>query len=285
MTAIDRDSITLRDPEVTPRLEPGFSPAPRARRLPMPRIAEVVASRLREQILSGEMHDGSVLPTQERLVEEFRVSKQAVREGLRILELEGLITIRRGNVGGALVHLPSPVDAAYSLALVLQARRVHLEDVGAALKELEPICVKLCAERPDRTATVVPRLRSAVDEAVASSDDLSAWLDAQHRFHRILASDCGNEAIAVLAGALEEVWLAHVRIWAETEERAGRFPDASGRQGGKGIADHEEIISLIAAGASEEAVTFAQHHINEFYASASAPQTTITATTLNDRIS
>lgn len=251
----------------------------------MPRIAEVVASRLREQILSGEMADGSALPTQERLVEEFRVSKQAVREGLRILELEGLITIRRGNIGGALVHLPSPVDAAYSLALVLQARRVRVEDVGSALTELEPICVELCARRPDRQDTVVPRLRAAIDEAIAASDDVSAWLDAQGRFHRILASDCGNEAIAVIAGALEEVWLAHVRVWAEMEERAGRFPDARGRLGGVGIVDHEEMLSLIEQGASEKAVAFAQHHINEFYASASAPHTTVTANTLNDRIS
>jgi GntR family transcriptional regulator, transcriptional repressor for pyruvate dehydrogenase complex len=248
----------------------------------MPRIAEIVAARLREQILSGEMRDGSALPTQERLVEEFRVSKQAVREGLRILELEGLITIRRGNVGGALVHLPSPVDAAYSLALVLQARRVSVGDVGSALKELEPICVELCARRADRNETVVPRLRAAVDEAVASKDDLSAWLDAQHRFHRILASDCGNEAIAVLAGSLEEVWLAHVRLWAELEERAGRFPDAGGRLA-HGVADHEEMMSLIEKGAAKEAVHFAQHHIDEFYARASSPQTAITATTLNER--
>jgi DNA-binding FadR family transcriptional regulator len=256
----------------------------RGRRLPVPRVAEVVAARLREQILSGEMGDGSALPTQERLVEEFRVSKQAVREGLRILELEGLITIRRGNVGGALVHLPSPVDAAYSLALVLQSRRVQLEDVGVALKRLEPICVELCATRPDRHDTVVVELRAAVDQAIASTGDLSAWLDAQSRFHRILASGCGNGAIALLAGALEEVWLAHVRVWAETADRAGRFPDAGQRQSGRGIADHEELLVLIEQGQADRAVTFAQRHINEFYAQASDPLTEISAATLNDRL-
>jgi DNA-binding FadR family transcriptional regulator len=229
----------------------------RGRRLPVPRVAEVVASRLREQILSGEMDDGSALPTQERLVEEFRVSKQAVREGLRILELEGLITIRRGNVGGALIHLPSPVDAAYSLALVLQSRRVQLEDVGVALKRLEPICVELCATRPDRAQTVVVELRAAVDEAIGSTDDLSGWLDAQSRFHRILASGCG----------------------------AGRFPDASERLAGSGIADHEELLALIERGQSDKAVAFAQRHINEFYAQASDPLTEISAATLSDRLS
>ena len=152
------------------------------------------------------MQDGSELPTQERLVEEFRMSKQAVREGLHILEVEGLITIRRGNVGGALVHLPSPNDAAYNFALVMQARGVRLEAVGAALTKLEPVCVGLCTERADRAETVVPRLRAAVDRSVANITDLAAWLESQSLFHRILASDCGNEALAVLAGSLEAVW-------------------------------------------------------------------------------
>jgi DNA-binding FadR family transcriptional regulator len=239
-----------------------------------------VASRLREQILSGGMQDGSELPTQERLVDEFRMSKQAVREGLHILELEGLITIRRGNVGGALVHLPSPIDAAYNFALVMQARSVHLSEVGAALTKLEPVCVGLCAERIDRATTVVPRLRAVMAESVANITDVSAWLESQSLFHRILASDCGNEALAVLAGALEAVWLSHVRVWAEGLAEAGAFPDAATLLTGGGIAEHDKIISLIEEGDVVEAVGFAQRHMEDFYTQLSEFQSVVTATTL-----
>src|SRR5690348_4154905 len=81
-----------------------------------PRTAEVVADRLRDAILRGEM---TVLPRLDDLVRRFGVGPNAVREAMRILETEGLITIRRGNVGGGDVHLPDSGRVAYMLGLVL----------------------------------------------------------------------------------------------------------------------------------------------------------------------
>ena len=66
-----------------------------------------MASRLRNEILSGRLTEGDSLPRQEDLLADFKVSPPAVREALRILETEGLISVRRGNVGGAIVHLPT----------------------------------------------------------------------------------------------------------------------------------------------------------------------------------
>src|SRR5579859_622143 len=95
--------------------------APRRRRVGH---AEAVSDQLRRRILSGELREGELLPKQESLVDEYRVSKAALRDALRILDTEGLISVRRGNVGGAVVHIPQPESAAYTLSLVLQARQV-----------------------------------------------------------------------------------------------------------------------------------------------------------------
>ena len=100
------------------------------------RIAETVASELRARILAG---DGDYrLPTQDQLVSEFGVSYPSVREAIRILETEGLVTVRRGKVGGAEVHRPGESSAAYHLGLALQARRVTLGDLASGLQMLEP---------------------------------------------------------------------------------------------------------------------------------------------------
>jgi GntR family transcriptional repressor for pyruvate dehydrogenase complex len=255
-----------------------------ARRLPPPRIGEAVAAHLREQIMGGGMEDGSELPSQERLVEEFRVSKQAIRDGLQILESEGLVTVRRGKVGGALVHLPSPGDAAYNFALVMQSRKVRLHEVGAALTELEPICVGLCAQRDDRMETVIPQLR-IVDQSAANSTDLSAWLASQRRFHRLLASECGNEVISILVGALEAIWLEHVRVWAERLASMGTLTDWSALTRDGGIVDHKALIDLIERGEAQQAEALARRHMAEFFARLSDFQTTITATALANRLS
>src|SRR5262245_25847064 len=124
------------------------------------RMAELVASHLREQILSGELADGDVLPKEEALRQNYPVSKPSFREAMRILEAEGLVAVRRGKVGGAVVVKPSATNVAYTLALVLRSEHVHLPEVARALREVEPSCAALCAERRDRRRAVVPKLRA-----------------------------------------------------------------------------------------------------------------------------
>src|ERR1700719_666636 len=93
----------------------------RGAQLRQPRIADLIASCLRSRIVNGEIADGKLLPKQDELLEEFEVSRPSLREALRILETEGLITVRRGNMGGAVVHRPKPEAAAFMMGLVLQA--------------------------------------------------------------------------------------------------------------------------------------------------------------------
>ena len=69
-----------------------------------------------------------------------------------MLESEGLITVQRGKVGGAIVHRPSYTDAASTMALVLRSHDTEIADVAVSLAVLERQCAVLCARRPDRDA-------------------------------------------------------------------------------------------------------------------------------------
>src|SRR6201995_1182189 len=91
--------------------------------LRQPRLAEVVAGGLRERIIDGTLTDGDLLPKQDELLEEFRISRPSLREALRILESEGLITVRRCNQGGSVIEAPNAESSAYMFGLVLQSRR------------------------------------------------------------------------------------------------------------------------------------------------------------------
>ena len=136
----------------------GIGPEAR-RRLGARRTAEIVADELRRQIIDGELADGDLLPRQEVLVSQFSVSLVSLREALRILETEGLVSVRRGNRGGAVVHAPANTSAAYMIGLLLQRDDVKLGDLGLALQELDPMCAALASRRSDRGHTLVPRLR------------------------------------------------------------------------------------------------------------------------------
>ncbi|UXA09914.1 GntR family transcriptional regulator [Mycobacterium sp. SMC-8] len=231
-------------------------PAPRIRQ---PRVAELVASRLRDDILTGRLKAGDVLPSQEALFAEFGVSPPAVREAVHILESDGLISVRRGNVGGAVVHLPSAERTAQMIGMVLQTRSATPTDVSEALLHLEPICAGMCAAREDRLTEVVPHLQAAIDAQVEHFDHSSRYVPNARRFHETVVARCGNESMILLIGSLEVIWSAHESsVWSDEchpeEPMRPKIMRAA-------LRDHQRIIEAIVDGNSSRAVRLAQDHL------------------------
>jgi GntR family transcriptional repressor for pyruvate dehydrogenase complex len=225
-----------------------------------PRLAEMVAEVLRERIVTGELQDGAMLPRQEDLIQEFRVSRPSLREALRILEAEGLITVHRGNRGGATVHVPRAANAAYSVGLVLQSRGVGIADVRDALKAIEPVCAALCAERQDRAEAVLPLLTSLHEASLAAVDDPVEFTLTSRRFHEALVDSCGNETLKLVIGALESLWTTREEAWARDAERAGGFPDAKRRL--SGTKAHARILKYIEDGDVDRVQRHARLHLD-----------------------
>jgi GntR family transcriptional regulator, transcriptional repressor for pyruvate dehydrogenase complex len=223
----------------------------RKRRLRQPRVAEIVANELRARILGGDLSDGDQLPKQDELMNEFGVSPPAIREAFRILETEGLITVLRGNVGGAIVHLPQSDNAAYMLGLVLQSRQVPLLDLIEAMRRLEPACAAQAALRSDRESTVLPRLRKNIDESFAAIDDPNTFIALARDFHTELVSECGNATMALVVGALERLWSAQVGKLALAKAEHGTFADRSVRL--SLAREHERIYRAIEDGDAQSA--------------------------------
>ena len=220
----------------------------------------MVADILRTRIVDGALPDGSLLPKQDDLIDEFHVSRPSFREALRILENEGLISVRRGNVGGAQVHAPTPENAARTLGFVLQARQVELDDLAGALAIIEPACAAHCASRPDRHETLVPRLRELnrmAHEMPIDNPVGSARLSAD--FHNEIINGCGNATLVIVVGALERLWSLHGRAWADYSHENGREPDHALH--GSVLAAHEEIVDAIDAGDPALAHRIAATHL------------------------
>ena len=230
------------------------------RRVRVSRVADVVADRIRDLIVSGQLGDGDRLPHLDVLVEEFGVSAPSMREALRILESEGLITVQRGNIGGALVHRPDASTAAYIVALVLRVHGTRLRDVFEAMSLLDPVCAALCARRPDRKETVVSELQKFNATARTLIDgDYLAFNEAMMGFHETVVQQCGNETLTLVAGILESIWSVNERVWAETVS-AGELP-VSRRMKLKTLEAHEEIARLIELGDDREAAQAWTDHL------------------------
>lgn len=219
----------------------------------------MVAAVLRERIVAGDMEPGESLPKQEDLLAEFRVSLPSLREAMRILESEGLITVRRGKTGGAIVHGPQADNAAQMLGLVLQSRQVQLKDLSIALRALEPACAVLCSKRSDRKQTVVEPLQRLHEESLTVMDDPVAFTKVARRFHEQMINACGNQTLILVVGALDHLWSSRDEIWDRYSKVDTKETERSVRE--QGAEDHKMVIDAIAEADGEKVQRVLYEHL------------------------
>jgi DNA-binding FadR family transcriptional regulator len=201
-----------------------------------------IADELRHLIVSGQLSEGDSLGHESDLVERFGVSRPSLREALRILEAEGLITVVRGVLGGVVVHAPDGRATARMAAAVLQSRNVSLADVYDARSLLEITAVRVLTSARGRRGAV-SRLRELIREQEIAVEDPTAFGLANARFHERLVELAGNETLTVIAEMLNEiVGRAVIDIGQATPA------PASVRTRRRGIHSQERLVSLIEAG-------------------------------------
>jgi DNA-binding FadR family transcriptional regulator len=226
---------------------------------PRRRIAETVAAELRSRILVGEAGAEDQLPTQDQLVREFGVSYPSIREALRILETEGLVTVRRGSVGGAEVHRPDESSAAYHLGLALQGARVTLGDLAVGQQMLEPMCAAECAMREDRAEAVVPALLANLDAGERTVGDTAAFMDNAREFHELLLACTPNATVRYVVRTLAVLWAAQQEAWSDVLTQRGDYPTPE--ESAAALATHRRIAETIAAGDAAAAQRLARAHL------------------------
>jgi GntR family transcriptional regulator, transcriptional repressor for pyruvate dehydrogenase complex len=219
--------------------------------LRVPKTAELVAGRIRRQIVLGELKEGDALPSETALMAEFDISRPTLREAFRILESEGLINVRRGARGGARVQVPSEDVAARSAGLVLQYRGVTLADVLEARVVVEAPAARTLAKRRDRAASA--------DELTEVLESIDTGREPERfgEFNARLIELAGNQTLVLLTSMLEYIYRAatvhYVRTPHPDHERLGRQAHRA----------RAKLIELIRAGDADGAEDLWRRHLTE----------------------
>jgi len=202
---------------------------------------QLVADELRDLIISGTLAEGDSLGTEGQLLERFDVSRPTLREALRILQAEGVISVARGVQGGVVVRLPDQRLVARATALVLQAQSVAISDVFDAYAVIEPAAARMVATSAARTAAGTELRRLVLDQ--------KRWIDepvrftlARKQFHEDLVRLAGNQTLLMTVAVLNEVIERSVT---EAVRMAVHEP-ASSRHAG--LRAQEQLIDLIVDG-------------------------------------
>lgn len=205
-----------------------------------------IAQELRALIISGSLDEGDLLGTEPGLLEQFGVSRPSLREALRILEADGLISVVRGVMGGVIVHRPDQRMTARAAALVLQSRSVALADVFDASAVIEPAAARMVAtSRAHRRAA--EQLREVIAEQKRTFNDPLACTNAMIKFHGDIIALAGNQTLQLVCEMLNEVI---ARAIADVQQRARQDSIAALRRTTR---SHEVLADLIEAGDGDAA--------------------------------
>lgn len=205
-----------------------------------------IAQELRAAIISGGLDEGDLLGTEPGLLDQFDVSRPSLREALRILEADGLISVVRGAMGGVVVHRPDQRMTARAAALVLQSRSVALADVFDASAVIEPAAARMvAASRGHRRAA--EQLREAIAEQKRTFNDPLACTNAMIKFHSDIITLAGNQTLQLICEMINEVIS---RAIADVQQRSQQDSIAARRRTTR---SHEVLADLIEAGDADAA--------------------------------
>jgi GntR family transcriptional regulator, transcriptional repressor for pyruvate dehydrogenase complex len=213
-----------------------------------------IADELRGLIIAGGLDEGDLLGTEADLIERFEVSRPSLREALRILEAEGLISVVRGALGGVVVHRPDQRMTSRAAALVLQSRSVSLADVFEASAVIEPAAARMIATSRQRQRAVA-QLRGVIVEQKRSVHDAIACTNAMVRFHSDIVHLAGNQTLIIISEMLNEVI---TRAVADVRTRTRQQPQGAWR---RNIRANELLTDLIEAGDGEAAQAHWNNHM------------------------
>jgi GntR family transcriptional repressor for pyruvate dehydrogenase complex len=223
------------------------------------KVAEKLARRILRDIVTRNLEPGTKLPSEARMLQRYKVGRASLREGLRILEVYGLIWIKPGPGGGPVVADVNSVDFARSATFFFHAVGATLGELVEARVHLEPLMARLAAERlSDEHVDVLGHVLAQEQQALAGQpSDLPAdaldWWPAQ--FHRIVAELSGNRVMCLVGQSVVDIYVERVSMVAAADRRS-QIHDA-----------HEGIGKAIVRRQPQKAERLMREHIDEVAAS------------------
>lgn len=166
----------------------------------VPKASDVLAARLRELIVQGRFAPGDYLPTERDLVTESALSRTSVRDALRVLEAEGLISTKAGRTGGSMVTLPGRESVSRSVELFVRTHGISLDSLLECRVAVEPTLARLAARK--RTAAQLAEISAIHDQFVASVDNVPLYKRINLDWHLAIARASGNEPLTALMEAI-----------------------------------------------------------------------------------
>jgi GntR family transcriptional regulator, transcriptional repressor for pyruvate dehydrogenase complex len=227
------------------------------------KTSESVARDIVHHIVSAGMRAGDSLPSEAAMLEEYGVSRESLREALRLLEVQGLISIRRGPGGGPIVGKVDPADLGRMMTLYYHLAGATYAELFDAWVAAESYIAGLAARHPDRDLVrrTMARFRG---EQPPHDEPIQQFVDDHTAFHNALGSLARNKVMQLSLMSIGHIVTHHVLSTADPRAASSIIET-----------DHQAIAAAVAAGHARKASELMIRHIRaivDFYKSEMGPE-------------
>ena len=157
---------------------------------------ELIADQIRDRIFAQHLRLLDRLPTERELAAQFGVSRVVVREAIRTLELNGMLTVKKGRTGGIFVAQDYDRPMSDSIVNLLAGGGASLNDLFEMRQLIEPFAAARAAELG--TEEDFDRMSAALDEAQRECAQGHSIRAHNIEFHRLIIRMSGNPILSMV---------------------------------------------------------------------------------------
>lgn len=212
-------------------------------------LVDDAVQKIRELIREGRLKPGARLPAEAQLAAELGMSRNPMREAVKILAAARVLDVRQGDGTYVTSLSPNLLLEGFGVGVDL-LQGPHLLDVMEVRRMLEPPATACAATRI--TDSGLADVAQALAEMANSSSDAEVMIQHDLAFHRRIVQSTGNETLtAVLEGLSNHTLRA--RVW------RGLMDDGAAA---RTLAEHQSIFDALQAGDAQLAHAAALLHVN-----------------------
>jgi len=164
------------------------------------KVSDSIIAQIRDAILSGQLKPGDRLASEKELIEQFNVSKATMREALRVLEVIGLIEMRKGIAGGAYVAEVGMRTTIQAIINFLHFNTVSVRELTMLRFLIEPTVAEIAAIR--RSEKDMEKLERIIGSTIAPGD---SEVSKEISFHRYLARMSENAILTLTIDLIDNL--------------------------------------------------------------------------------
>ncbi|GAA1916724.1 FadR/GntR family transcriptional regulator [Nocardioides hwasunensis] len=215
------------------------------------KTALIVAKRVVDDIYRGGQTAGDRLPPERVMLEHYGVGRGTLREALRFLELQGVLTLKPGPGGGPVIQKPDATYLANGLVLLLQFSESPFSMIVEARRDLEPVMARHAASRMKKDS--LDQLGNSVEQMRDNLESRDIFLATNREFHELIAWGSGNAMYGFLIDALVDI--------VDGTHMGVDYPE----QRRKAILGaHERILSALQTHDGDSSFAAMEEHMGEF---------------------